>query len=183
MVNKVLAGVVVFFLFASVFMTVFLQQRDVTLSSYADVLGVSVELREMPELGPMQRIGGPPAANSVPSPSPAIASDSMWEVVQNWRTENGLSPYQVSSRLCDIAQQRLGEIKQNWSHDGFQWQRFCPEETCTLSENLARKYSSEENVLKGWLRSPAHAENLYKPYTFSCIVTDGNYIVHIMGDI
>lgn len=184
MIHRVLIGLVALTLFTAIYLSVSFSRSPSTIFEYADVLGLHVTLKPLPTFIPPNQVQQASAPSPLPSPTtPPIQDGSMWEVIQNWRAEQGLPRYQTSARLCQIAQQRLSEIQKNWSHDGFSGARFCDQQPCDLSENLARRYSSEEQVLRGWLGSSSHAGNLYKPHPNACIATDGTYIVHIMGNL
>lgn len=111
-----------------------------------------------------------------------ISEDKLWGLVQEWRTQENLATYEQSIETCRIADQRLIETKVNWSHDGFEAKRFCPQ-GCTLSENIARGFSNEQDILDSWLKSASHSANLKMNLPYSCIKSDGEYVVHIFGDI
>lgn len=170
-------GIILFFLvlFGAVYQTV---QASHSQEAMSTVLGVE-------EAAPFRVSLENPFPSFIPLPAEdkafAIDAHTLWDVVQTWRTENGLSPYNHTEQMCRIAQERLADVEADWSHNGFSWERFCPEANCTLSENLARRYTQESSVLQGWLDSPTHAENLRKDHPDACIATDGTYIVFIMG--
>jgi uncharacterized protein YkwD len=114
---------------------------------------------------------------------PGLDHDRLWISINRWRAEKGLPEYIQSARLCDIAERRLREVRRTFDHGGFSAQRFCSnDETCKLAENLAKGYASELDVIRGWESSPAHAANLVQPFRYSCLATDGTYVVHIFGD-
>lgn len=110
---------------------------------------------------------------------PMVAEDTLFDLVQKFRLENNLSPYIKSDFLCSIAQTRLQEIQQEFSHKQFIAARFC--QNCTLSENLSRGYNSDQLVLDQWLASPSHSEILHRNYTHSCIKIDNIHVVQIFG--
>lgn len=121
-----------------------------------------------------------------PYPVPTIylfSEDRLYDLVQTWRKENNLSTYIKSEVTCKVASQRLIEVQDNFSHEGFF------ENTknnnyygySLIGENLAENWASEEVTLKKWLESPKHLENLKKPFTESCIKCLGNSCVHIFG--
>lgn len=130
-----------------------------------------------------------PIPTSTPIPAPTVAVDAssyedrIWDVVQNWRTSQGLSAHAKDSRMCRLAELRLPEIKVNWSHDQFMnnahYAEICPGNNCfsAMSENLSNGYYSEQENLNGWLNSPLHKEALQKNYTYSCIKCSDGYCV------
>lgn len=117
------------------------------------------------------------------SPTPInIDPDKLLSLVNEWRKENNLAPFTKSERLCKIAQIRLPEIKNNWSHSGFSLERFC-DNKCYLAENLAKDYWNESEILEAWKHSASHSANLKIRLPYSCIVTDNQHIVEIFGSI
>lgn len=110
-----------------------------------------------------------------------ITKENVMHEVNEWRISEGMTPYKESEFLCKAAEERLPEVKLNWSHKGFSAKRFCGESECWLGENLAKEYSSPHETLINWLNSPSHRRELEKPYTHSCIATDGDYVVQIFG--
>ena len=111
-----------------------------------------------------------------------INGDKLFELVQQYRVDNHLSKFKTSSFLCDIARIRLEEVKKSFSHEGFSTERFCYSQ-CSLGENLAQKYqiNQERKLLNDWLNSPNHATEIKGNYTYSCLKTDGQYVVNIFG--
>lgn len=118
-----------------------------------------------------------PTATPSPTPKP-INKYVLWSLIQNWRIENNLQPYIENQIVCEIAEIRLKDVARNFSHDGFKETAVRYSYTA-MGENLARKHRDEDGVLKGWLVSPKHLENLNESYTSSCLATDGNHVVHI----
>ena len=117
----------------------------------------------------------------IPSPTPArINEGELLNLVQKYRSDHNLPTYSPSDFLCSVASTRLEETKENWSHQGFIGNRFCTN-YCQLGENLAKDYIYDSDVLNGWLDSPSHKLNLDKPYTHTCLKSDGNYVVMIYG--
>jgi uncharacterized protein YkwD len=119
------------------------------------------------------------------TPDPVYAdADQMFSLVQEWRKNNGLTEYSTSALSCQIAQTRLDEVKDNFSHDGFDANRFCTT-NCLLGENLADNLLKIDNptTLDLWTKSPLHLAELQKNYPYSCIKTDGRYIVQIFSNL
>lgn len=106
-----------------------------------------------------------------------IRHEALWDVVQQWRADQGYLVYQHDEQACQLAEKRLEEIKTDWSHNGF-WDEECV--NCSAwGENLARGFYNESDVLTAWLESPTHADNLHdRDYSHSCIRTDGSNTVH-----
>lgn len=73
--------------------------------------------------------------------------------------------------LCDFAKERLYEIHTDWSHDGF-WEVETKYPYIEAGENLAYGQTSPEELVRQWVASPKHLENILKPYTRTCIETN-----------
>lgn len=114
-----------------------------------------------------------------------LNSEKLLSLVNEWRTGNNLLPFTKSENLCKISNERVAEIKTDFSHDNFLYnmkkETYC--KSCFLGENIARQYSSEEEVLQDWLNSPTHRENLTGRYSNTCISTDGTHAVQIFGSL
>ena len=109
----------------------------------------------------------------------------LWALIQSWRLDNGLPPYTKDQKLCDLAQTRVKEIKNNFSHYGFDTKipTFCAKIHCRdAAENLSQKAISEQWALQGWLESASHAAALRKDFKYSCIATDGDSAVQIFAN-
>lgn len=99
--------------------------------------------------------------------------------INTYREENNLKPLQQDQDLCRAAEKRLGEIKNNFSHEGFGIE-LC--DKCShLGENLARNIK-EERVVSAWIESPSHKEIIVSPvYNIGCVVYDDGYSVFEAG--
>lgn len=124
---------------------------------------------------------------NIVSPEYNVSQEKLWNIVQEWRKNNNQNVYIENEVVCKIADERLIETKKEWSHRKFledRDERYAKyPQYITFGENLAKGYSDEEEILKGWINSPTHLENLEKDYKYSCIRTDGNYVVHIFGNV
>lgn len=93
--------------------------------------------------------------------------------VNTWRKENGKQTYQTSPKLCEIATERVGDIQQDWSHNGFTG-RIKDTNYLLLGENLAKNFDDPELMLKAWLDSEGHRKNLTEDFTDTCVVCKFN---------
>lgn len=110
-------------------------------------------------------------------PTPYVFSeDRLWDLIQNWKKP----PYEKSEFLCSIASTRLEEVKANWSHQGFEADRFCTGD-CYIGENLVKNFSYEPVAFNSWLTSASHRENLDANYTHSCLKCSDSTCVQIFG--
>lgn len=112
-------------------------------------------------------------------PLKQINEQKLFDLIQKYRYENYLPTYKKSDFLCKIADQRLQQIKTDFTHTIFFNSHFC--DNCTISENLARRFYDEQVLLNAWLNSPSHSKILKVPYTYSCLKTDGNNTIQIFG--
>lgn len=86
-----------------------------------------------------------------------------------------------SQQLCDSANDRLPEIKTNWSHEGFYIERWDMSFN-EIGENLSRDFDAPQ-VVPAWLNSASHKANLDYGYTHHCLVCEDTYCVHHMGKL
>lgn len=101
----------------------------------------------------------------------------MTQVVNDWRVQNGMAAFLEYPEVCSMADTRLQDMKTAFSHDKF-YERY-ESLPYTVSENLSRDYTNEEELLEGWIDSPTHYENLIAPYTYSCIKCNKTYCVQM----
>ena len=108
-----------------------------------------------------------------------IDPEKLLSSINDYRGENDLFPLKKSEEMCKIAEKRLPEIVQNFSHEGFQYFRFCT--NCKLSESIAKGFNTEDEVLEGWIDSENDLSRLRSDFTHTCIKTDDTYVVMIYG--
>ncbi len=113
-----------------------------------------------------------------------LDEDVLWSVVNEWRSNQGLKKYIKNDLLCDIANERLKTIEEDFSHDKWKetFERFSKNRLSYGGENLANVSDGEESTLNSWLQSPSHYKNLRYDFKYSCIETDGTYAVQIFGN-
>lgn len=113
-----------------------------------------------------------------------LTPDAVLAEVNQWRVERGLSNLEVDQKLCKVALERVEEIKYDWSHGQFNASRACGTEACRVGENLARYYSTPEEVVKAWDASPLHHKVMSEPfYNYACVAQNGTYIVLNLSDV
>lgn len=120
-----------------------------------------------------------------PVEEPYVLNENiLWDNVLAWRLNQGLSVYVKDPKLCEYARSRVLEVSRDWSHDGFlgdeDWMHKFTGYS-NMGENLAKGYNTEDEVLKGWLFSPTHKENLLESYTHSCIVCKDGFCAQEFG--
>lgn len=128
-------------------------------------------------------VTGKPVSTSLP-PSPQTSlgeTSNLLSEVNAFRAQNGLSPVSANNETCSFAAIRASEISSNFNHDGFRNRL----DTKTLPypsysqvvENIAMN-SNPLEVVKKWIESSGHAENMKKDTPFACIAQNGNYFVY-----
>ncbi len=113
-----------------------------------------------------------------------IQQYTLWTLVQDWRTQQGLTPYKEHPGLCLYASKRLKQVRTDFNHGTFanSWKQsphMAP--FWHAAENLARNYHNEQDTLTAWIASPNHKKNLVGEYEYSCIATDGSHVVHLFA--
>lgn len=101
-----------------------------------------------------------------------LNAEKLMSIVNDWRQSQGLQPFSNNDNLCTLADQRVNEIQNDNSHNGFiervnnQTFGFSYEK---LGENLEQGYPNEQEALNHWLSSPEHLKNLKDNFQYSCI--------------
>jgi uncharacterized protein YkwD len=117
-----------------------------------------------------------------PTAGVAIASSSLLNTVNEWRKTQNLASFSPNNVTCTIAEARLNQLKNNFSHDGF--------EALTSSgafpagsyaENIAKDFDSDQSIVDTWSASPIHHDNMAGNYTYSCTKNDGGITVEIFA--
>lgn len=86
------------------------------------------------------------------------------ELINNIRAENGLTKLEWSDDLQECAKTRSMEIQTKWSHtrpNGQPW--WTVDEDIMYGENLAKGFQTADDVVKAWMKSKDHKENLLYP--------------------
>lgn len=128
-------------------------------------------------------------SKSSPKPTPQqpkqavinVDSDLLFEVINDWRVENGYKRYLKHDSICEITDKRNKQILLNYSHDGLLDKSW--EYPSLLSENLTATDGADPKIaLNNWLASPTHHEALKRPYKYSCVSCIGYYCVQIFSN-
>lgn len=164
---------------------VFLFRKSVQLSL---PMPVPVTLNPSPKPA-VKGIRTTPSATPTLVPKPKISTfNKLFDLVNQYRSQKGLKSLVIYSPLCQFSQTRLEQIKNDWSHNGYdqaaeQGQLFsldCP--NCSrVGENLAKDYPDEEAVLQAWLASDYHRNNLEGDWDWGCAASSGNFAVFLFG--
>lgn len=104
------------------------------------------------------------------------------KLINKERTKRGLKGLKYNNELLDVAQLRAAELSVLYSHerpdaintpfDLFEWKN-------CAGENIAINYISPEEVVKAWMDSPMHKNNIlngnYNSVGIGCFKTNGYY--------
>lgn len=126
-----------------------------------------------------------PQAEAEPTPTPPTHLDAykIYNLVNDYRASKGLNKLVFDPALCPLAEERLGQVKSDWSHDQLKTTRNKYFSYGTVGENLARDHTTENQAVNGWIASPTHLDNIEKSiYTNTCIATDANYALQIFSN-
>jgi len=96
-------------------------------------------------------------------------------LINDYRVKNGLRPLIEDEKLCNLAKDRLPEIKRDQSHAGFELRVKNNSFGFTydkLAENLISARGLEIEVFRAWVDSEEHRENILTPFQFTCLKCD-----------
>jgi len=96
-------------------------------------------------------------------------------LINEYRVTHGLNPLYENTNTCYIASRRVVEIQSDWSHKGF-WNYVDGKKA--RGENLARGFTTDKGMVKGWISSPSHYKNVVGYYKFGCVRCYGTYCTH-----
>lgn len=100
---------------------------------------------------------------SLTTTTPELDANVIHDLVNAERVKVGLTPLVRDSRLDASACEKMASIQtpEGVTHDGFEVyiDRQVPEAT-TKGENLAQSNQGDYSVVRGWMGSAAHRENL-----------------------
>ncbi len=121
-----------------------------------------------------------------PPPPPVDPSTSNLVKLHNqFRAANGLAPLVVDARLMRAAQDYAEEMARrgvlsHFSADGSTpWDRMVRAgyNWSNASENIASGYTTDEDVMTGWINSPGHRADILGPYSNIGTGRSGNWWV------
>lgn len=113
--------------------------------------------------------------------------EAIFNAVNSWRVENGMTAFAKDENLCDYASLRIDQINEfGFSHDLFRKELpdFMYENSfANVGENLFEGTDRKEKViLLGWLNSPTHRENIEYNWDSSCVRCDSRTCVQIFAE-
>lgn len=94
-------------------------------------------------------------------------ASEVFTMINDERTKNGLQPLQWREDMSTAATIRTMESMTLWSHtrpDGSPW--WTADDELLYGENLGKEFKTPKGVMKAWMKSKSHADNiLNKDYT------------------
>lgn len=116
---------------------------------------------------------------TVPIKTRPLDAITVERLVSDERVKAGLQPLAHSDLLQQAACAKLDHMITNdyWSHtapDGTEPWSFIQKQGYTYTkagENLAYGHETEDNLIRGWMSSPTHKENILGDYTESGVCT------------
>ena len=108
---------------------------------------------------------------------------SVLDLVNSYRSQNGLGALSFDAELMEAAAIRAAEIKEVFDHtrpNGESCFTICDDmEWYALGENIAAGYSSASSVMTGWMNSSGHRANIlssnFNSIGIGCFVSGGRY--------
>jgi len=104
---------------------------------------------------------------------PAIVSDdittqSVLDLMNAYRAEEGLPPLHIHERLAGAADDRMHHMEEQayWDHESpdgvspFMWLRVRDYEFQAAGENLAKGFETSRVLVSSWMESPGHRANI-----------------------
>lgn len=119
-----------------------------------------------------------PTSSPIPTqtePTPQITnldSDRIFDLINQHRASQGLTPFELEASVCGLAQERAtelaGELVNGTIHSGL-YNRNLP---YWIFEN-AKVGSNEDETVAWWLFSPLHHQSIVGDYKYSCAKCQG----------
>lgn len=107
-----------------------------------------------------------PPAEELPAGSPGDLAGDLLALINEDRSEAGLSPLTLDSALCSVAQLRAGECVAEFGHtrpNGTPYKTAVSDAGISYShvgENLASGQSTATEVMESWMGSGSHRDNI-----------------------
>ncbi len=103
------------------------------------------------------------------------------KAINEYRKSHGLQEVKTDRYTCAFAKVRAKEIMSSFNHDGFR-DRIAKNtlpypDYSQVTENIAMT-SDYKKVVKLWINSPGHAENMRRDTPFVCVESSGNFYAY-----
>lgn len=158
------------------------QGTDISENIMGQIHQISPSPTSSPKPKPLSSLEHPaPSPKNQPIKSENLKSRDLIGAVNSYRLENGRSRLSMSDAGCVFAEERLGELQTNYSHNGF-------DEVLTktgksgAAENIARTSKNKGAsfvVNQMWAKSAGHNKNMLGDWAEGCGYYDGKYAVFI----
>ncbi len=116
----------------------------------------------------------PPLQDQYASGSAVLDSNKIFDLINQFRSSIGLTPFEKDDKVCELAQTRSteipAEINNGTLHSGL-YNRNLP---YWIWEN-AKYGSNEQGTVAWWLASPIHHQSIVGNYKYSCVKCTGSY--------
>lgn len=156
-------------------LTTYFSKPDLT-AYYQEV--ARVKSLKSQKISPMPQ---PTQSYSEPVSNSEMVKNYMMAEINSYRKSQGRSEVQTDKYTCAFAKVRAEEIAKNFNHDGFQNRlksKTLPYPSYAyVTENIAMN-SNYKNVVKVWIDSPGHAENMRADTPFVCVEKFGNFYAY-----
>lgn len=103
-----------------------------------------------------------------------LNSKKIFNLINDYRVSQGVQKLIYDSSICSFTQKRLHQIHKDFSHTGFSPEVYSSYQFHKAGENIIfGNYYTEQPLVKAWINSPEHRENIVNPtYTRTCVATD-----------
>lgn len=126
-----------------------------------------------------QRFLPSPTPKYLPTPTPAdLDADKLLNLINEYRSTNGLKPFIKDERLCAIAKDRVENFPHLDNHEGL-YKKYSSL-PYVISENLVES-PTEGGALAGWISSPPHKKAMLSPAKYTCVYCKGDYCSEIFS--
>lgn len=97
--------------------------------------------------------------------------EQLFELINNYRKENGVPELIWNMSLKNAADIRAAEASVCWSHTRPDGTNFNTVDYLSFGENLARNYTTSEEIFEAWRNSESHNLNLLDGEWKSCYIS------------
>jgi len=119
-----------------------------------------------------------------------LSEAQVFELVNERRVKDNITPLTLNNKLTQAAINKVKDLAENnyFSHESKEGKKFSSwiKETgykySLIGENLAKDFSDNESIIKAWLKSPGHRENILNDdFTETGIAIYNNIVVQIFA--
>lgn len=111
--------------------------------------------------------------------SKSIDADKTWDLIQDWRGQNNLKPFEKNEKLCKIAETvaYYGYENKSSLNDKF-W-----DYPSKITQNASYGSDSPEQILNDWTQTDENLNILNKDWKYSCLVCHYDDCVQIYSNL